>query len=567
MQDKIDHVIVLMLENRSLDNVLGWLYADQQPQLFMGADTTSVFRGLQTGSYSNQYDDRVIPATHGTTGATGHDGVPPQPIRVPGFDPGEAYAHVNQQLFGSPSAPTTKNPPSGTPAAMAGFAYDYDASYESWQQLDQIMEAYTPAQLPILNGLAQAYAVSDAWHASVPTETNPNRAFSLCGTSLGRVDNTWDAVEQFKTKTIWNALPAGTSWGIYYHDIWHDKQCYTQYTFPNCNDALADGKIESIDTFYAKARDGSLPRLSYLEPKWGYGMGKPDGSGFYCGKILGKTYGSQGNDYHPPTWMGPGEVFVNQVYEALVANTDKWQRTLLIITFDEHGGTYDHVDPGWGAIPPDDESRPRRVRVRSLWRTRPDPAGLTVGTGWHGVPIVGPELEVRSHLDHRHGVELVRRRSGSGRARRSGRRGSDLRMGARRPHPPGRPDVHRPRRLRRPGEELLGHKRSRTSSRERRTLDGRPERDHRGARDAGEGRRRSAVARALVRSACGTVARAVRLPRRTTRTCRPPAPAGAWCLQAGKTVALRSDIEGPAGRGVAGHRHRRGGSCPASRAV
>ena len=353
MQDKIDHVVVLMLENRSLDNVLGWLYGDQQPQLFIGADTTAVYQGLQTGSYSNQYDDRVIPATRGTTGATGHDGVAPQPMRVPGFDPGEAYAHVNQQLFGSPSAPTTKNPPSGTPAAMAGFAYDYDASYESWQQLDQIMEAYTPAQLPILNGLAQAYAVSDAWHASVPTETNPNRAFSLCGTSLGRVDNTWDAVEQFKTKTIWNALPAGTSWGIYYHDIWHDKQCYTQYTFPNCNDALADGKIESIDTFYAEARDGSLPRLSYLEPKWGYGMGKLDGSGFHCGKIFGKTYGSQGNDYHPPTWMGPGEVFVNQVYEALVANTDTWQRTLLIITFDEHGGTYDHVDPGWGAVPPD----------------------------------------------------------------------------------------------------------------------------------------------------------------------------------------------------------------------
>src|SRR3954466_1691225 len=50
--------------------------------------------------------------------------------------------------------------------------------------------------------------------------------------------------------------------------------------------------------------------------------------------------------------MGPGEAFVNQVYEALVAN-DAWQRTLLVITFDEHGGTYDHVDPGWGAIQPD----------------------------------------------------------------------------------------------------------------------------------------------------------------------------------------------------------------------
>jgi phospholipase C len=353
VQDKIDHVVVLMLENRSLDTVLGWLYADEQPQRFVGADMTPIYQGLQTGNYSNEYGGRVIPATRGTAGATGHDGVPPQPLRVPGFDPGEEYAHVNQQLFGAPSHPTTTNPAVGTPAAMAGFAYDYDASYESWEQLDQIMEAYTPAQLPILNGLAKAYAVSDAWHASVPTQTNPNRAFSLCGTSLGRVDNTWDAVEKFSTKTIWNALPTGTSWGMYYHDTWQDGQCYTQYTFPGCNDALANGEIEPIATFYSKARDGALPRLSYLEPKWGYGQGKLDGSGFYCGRIFGKIFGSQGNDYHPPTWMGPGEEFVNQVYEALVANAAAWQRTLLIVTFDEHGGTYDHVDPGWGAVTPD----------------------------------------------------------------------------------------------------------------------------------------------------------------------------------------------------------------------
>lgn len=358
MQDKIDHVVVLMLENRSLDNVLGWLYADEQPQQFVGADTTPIYQGLQTGNYSNEYGGRVIPATRGTAGATGNDRVPPQPMRVPGFDPGEEYAHVNQQLFGSPSRPTKKNPPVGTRAAMAGFAYDYGAVYESWDQLSQIMETYTPAQLPILNGLAKAYAVSDAWHASVPTQTNPNRAFSLCGTSLGRVDNTWDAVEQFSTKTIWQALPAGTSWGIYYHDIWHAGQCYTQYTFPGCNDALTDGEIKPIATFYSRARDGALPRFTYLEPKWGYGKGMIDGSGFYCGEILGKIFGAQGNDYHPPTWVGPGEAFVSQVYDALTANADAWQRTLLIITFDEHGGTYDHVDPGWGAVPPDDHRGP-----------------------------------------------------------------------------------------------------------------------------------------------------------------------------------------------------------------
>ena len=245
MKDKIDHVVVLMLENRSLDNVLGWLYDDDdpscQPSQFLGADTTPTFAGLQTGPHTNQYDGRAIPATRGTSGDSGHFWVSAQPLRVPGMDPHETYAHVNRQLFGSPDDPTTTNPPSGTPAAMAGFAEDYDAAYETWEQLDQVMEAYSPEQLPILNGLARAYAVSDAWHSSVPTQTNPNRAFSLCGTSLGRVDNnSLDAVEQFPAPTIFNRLPSGTSWGIYFHDVWKDGQCYTQYTFPRIGDVLDD---------------------------------------------------------------------------------------------------------------------------------------------------------------------------------------------------------------------------------------------------------------------------------------------------------------------------------------
>jgi phospholipase C len=350
---QIEHAVLLMLENRSLDNVLGWLYADSSPERIIGNDDKTPYRGLQGGRHSNEVGGRVLDVTRGTIGKSGYPGVAAQPLRVPVLDPSEEYEHVTQQLFGSSKAPTTKNPPPYTPAGMQGFAYDFSAWWETWALVDQIMETYTPAQLPILNGLAGAYAVSDVWRSSVPTQTNPNRAFSLCGTSLGRVNNTLDAVEQFQTKTIWNALPTGTSWGIYYHDIWNQGQCYTEYTFPRCREALAYGEIARIETFYEKAAAGSLPAFTYLEPKWGYGLGSPDGSGFLCGKIGEKVIGSQGNDYHPPTWMGPGEAFLNRVYSALASNRRAWEKTLFIVTFDEHGGTYDHVDPLWDAIPPD----------------------------------------------------------------------------------------------------------------------------------------------------------------------------------------------------------------------
>ncbi|HET9867811.1 MAG TPA: alkaline phosphatase family protein, partial [Nitrospira sp.] len=200
----IEHVVLLMLENRSLDNVLGWLYddnkPDDKPKRFIGADQTPRYHGLQ----------EVTGITKGTVGGTG-TGVPAQPLRVPGFDPNEQYEHTNQQLFGSAAKPTTQNPPYGTPAAMAGFDYDFTTSSwwnpakENAAQHHQIIEAYTPEQLPILNGLAKSYAVSDAWFSSVPTETTPNRAFSICGTSLGRLDDgeaDWDFYPQYNARTL-----------------------------------------------------------------------------------------------------------------------------------------------------------------------------------------------------------------------------------------------------------------------------------------------------------------------------------------------------------------------------
>jgi phospholipase C len=349
MRDKIDHVVVLMLENRSLDNVLGWLYDGENPKHIVGHDATLTYHGLQ----------EVTGISKGTVGATGTSGIPAQPLRVPGFDPNEQYEHVNQQLFGSAASPTTTNPKYGTPAPMAGFGYDFSTSShwnpgtENPDQHHQILEAYTPEQLPILNGLAKSYAVSDAWFSSVPTETTPNRAFSVCGTSLGILDDgesKWWPYPQYKTKTVWEALPDDTSWDIYYQDIWHDSECYTAYTFPNLVNAKAPSDdilpIDHPTGFYYKAKNNTLPHFTYLEPSWGYGYGKSDGSGFECpGGAL--TPGQQGNDYHPPTWAGPGEAFVNKVYNALVSNAEAWKKTLLIITFDEHGGTYDHVDPGW----------------------------------------------------------------------------------------------------------------------------------------------------------------------------------------------------------------------------
>ncbi len=344
IMEQIGHVVVVMMENRSLDNLLGWLYDAGKPQRIVPPGSGDAFDGLSGGDHYNEYKGKKLPVAHGT-------GKFPQPLRVPQYDPHEPFDHVTVQLFanGNGDLPNPLKP--GTPAKMQGFAYDYDAFYESWEGLAEVMGAYDTKQLPALSGLAGAYAVSDRWFSSVPTQTNPNRAFSLCGTSLGRVKNLHtSAVEQFKTRTIWNALPKNVSWGIYYKDPWKDGKCYTEYTFPQIDDAKKTAgwsEIATMDRFFERAKATTLPAFTYIEPAWGYGT-----------SLDGHFIGKQGDDYHPPSWVGPGEAFLNEIYNALSASPKAWASTLLIVTFDEHGGTYDHVDPGWGAVKPDDHSGP-----------------------------------------------------------------------------------------------------------------------------------------------------------------------------------------------------------------
>jgi len=338
---QIKNIVYLMMENRSLDNVLGWLYEHDQPAHVYPAGSSSRYDGLIKGEYYNpahswsgiqRYPVEAIPSQY-------------QGERVPCYDPYEAMREgsgsewngVMNQLFGNQDR-IQQMPTKGSHASMLGFLQDYYASYMvQWQGLDSLW-AYTPAQLPYINRLARAYAVSDRWFSSVPTQTNPNRAYSLCGTSLGREANAnLQALEQFDAPTVINALAGvGKSWGLYYEDIWHNNQCFTEYTFPHISRAKG-GEIKAMDSFMQRAHAGTLPEFCYLEPKWGYGKGA-----IYV----------QGHDYHPPTEVAPGDAFLYQVYRAL-RSSPQWANTLLIVSFDEHGGTYDHVTPSWGAINPD----------------------------------------------------------------------------------------------------------------------------------------------------------------------------------------------------------------------
>jgi phospholipase C len=344
----IDHVVVLMLENRSFDNVLGWLYDPANPAPFDQVPAGQSFDGLSGKSLSN-------PVPGGGVAVPGRETV----LSNPNPDPGEVFDHVYAQLFDTTATPV----PNRTDVpAMQGFVNDYAdvlASYNATHtpQIDPriIMNGFGPEHVPALSALANGYAVCDHWYSSIPTQTYANRSFLHAGTASGYVNDVWKtgpeiwdvAVFLNDTTTIFNLLEAaGISWNIYYGG-----------SLAFCVSFLTQERLQSYATvdpttnrfwhmpqFYADAAAGNLPSYTFIEPHF----------------FSSLTYGPE-NDGHPPvnpididgpSLLSRADKLVGDVYLAL-RNSATWDRTLFLITFDEHGGTYDHVPPPLAARPDD----------------------------------------------------------------------------------------------------------------------------------------------------------------------------------------------------------------------
>jgi phospholipase C len=321
----IEHIVVVMFENRSLDTMLGSLYSGgAAPSVALPKGTPLTFNGITPDlsnptnpQYVNGGAANPVPVRNSVTSST-----------VPDPDPEETFVNVTAQIFG-PGQSASANPT----WPMQGFAVNYALTKAG--DATQVLQCHSPTQLPILSALARAYAVSDAWFASVPSQTWPNRAFVHAGTSNGRVDNgsppdpvKWDVT------TIFNVLESvNASWGVYCDTILTPS--LTRTMFPKLWDPLLDGHFHGFTEFVDACAANSLPRYSFIEPSF---MLDP-------------------NDQHPPHDVLAGEAFLHAIWTA-VSTSPGWAQTLLLVTFDEHGGCFDHVLPPGNATPPDQGSKP-----------------------------------------------------------------------------------------------------------------------------------------------------------------------------------------------------------------
>lgn len=340
---EIKHVVMLMLENRGFDHLLGHLYAEDPSHVYPAGSTPPAgnstipnpinFDGLHNNpDFSNSLGTLTLQVSP----VSG-------PLDVPSVDPGEQWMDTNQQVFN-----TTDVPGPGSVPNMGGFLANYMAQGTA-TDITEIMRCYTKETLPVLHELAANYAISDAWHCSVPSQTSPNRAFSLTGTSEGYVDNYKapgipNLLEflpesvRFESKTLFNIFSqcGMDDWAIYYQNSLFGISL-TEHLFEQLKPYKGTKHIAPFEDFTETILNGgTLPKFTYLEPSW------------YTSSLTG----SIANDYHPPFNVCPGEENLAAVYK-LLTKYKHWDNTLLIVTFDEHGGTFDHAVPP-STIAPDE---------------------------------------------------------------------------------------------------------------------------------------------------------------------------------------------------------------------
>ncbi|XP_061359108.1 non-specific phospholipase C4-like [Gastrolobium bilobum] len=316
----IKTVVVLVQENRSFDHMLGWMKS-LNPEIdgVTGSESNPVCTS-EPNSNRVHFGDR-----------SGY--VDP--------DPGHMIDDVYEQVFGEPwseASAAKKLPPT-----MEGFAQNAAKQEKTGATAETVMNGFEPDLVPVYRELVKEFAVCDRWFASVPGPTQPNRLFVHSATSYGMTaQDAEKLIGGLPQKTIFDSLDEnGFSFGIYY-----------QYP-PSTLFYRSLRKLKHIDNFHLfdlkfkkHCEEGKLPNYVVVEQRYFDLLSLP------------------GNDDHPSHDVAEGQKFVKEVYEALRASP-QWNEILFVITYDEHGGFYDHVPTPVDGVPsPDDNVGPEPFKFQ-----------------------------------------------------------------------------------------------------------------------------------------------------------------------------------------------------------
>jgi phospholipase C len=323
--DRIKHVFVLMLENRSFDHLLGFSHL-QGIDALTGQPTA--IEGLNLArDWNLDPSGKQVPVSS------------PADWSMP-YDPGHEFTDVKIQLCGvKGDYPQIDN---------SGFVANYTSVDKA--NPGEIMKCYAPEQLPVITTLAQEFAVCDHWFSSMPGPTWPNRFF-IHAASSGGLDHSPTTANvassilfngyKFDNGTIYDRLDdEGLSWTVYKGDPFPQALAISGMIV-----RAAEGRFRDFDDFRSHVNNPNYATsYTFIEPDY------HTISDFVCG-----------NSQHPKDDVTRGEALIKNVYET-IRNSPHWEESVLIITYDEHGGFYDHVPPPKTVAPGDKPTDPENSR-------------------------------------------------------------------------------------------------------------------------------------------------------------------------------------------------------------
>jgi len=307
--DRIKHVVVLMLENRSFDHMLAGTTFNQPVDQATTNDSNLDTNGKPINvSFNAQIGIKAHPDHL-------HLGVM---LQVTGKKQSKYVKPYNPTNAGFITSFTGISSKKGGPGTRYGA---------------EIMKCQPESNVPVLSTLAKEFAVCDRWFSSVPGETWPNRNYVHAATSHGTVDITPRIYGDptifgivVNAKKDYRVYTDGIAQCLVFSDLWFDK--------------VVRGKFRDFkDHFAQDVAKGDLPEYVFIEPA---------------------HFGKRANSQHPGASdnarsFHAGEELIKSVYDALTSNESIWKSTLLIVTYDEHGGFYDHVKPPTEKVVPPDK--------------------------------------------------------------------------------------------------------------------------------------------------------------------------------------------------------------------
>ena len=294
-QADIEHIVVLMMENRSFDHMLGYLTQHG------GRSDIDGLRGGEMNSYNGKdYPSFLLSDTTFLE------------------SPDHSHEGVMKQID------------RGKGGKLDGFVESFAEKYPDADH-GRIMGYHNAANVPVYDALAREFLICHRWFSAHPGPTFCNRFYTLTGrlnrdasTGEFEFDNfSGDAFKPVPTRTIFDHLTeAGVDWRYYEHRYCF-LRLFEQYTIDDHFIVDADDPLKG---FFACAKAGTLPAVSFIDPNF---IDEPDGGD---------------NDDGAPANITAGQNLIGRIVNA-VTQGPKWQKTLLLITYDEHGGFYDHVNP------------------------------------------------------------------------------------------------------------------------------------------------------------------------------------------------------------------------------